>query len=126
MKKHTYIPEGYNAVMPALAFKDAASAIKWYEKVFDAKEKMLLRNPDNTVGHGEITIGDTLVMVSEENPQYNKSPKTLNGNSVNLCMYVPDVDAVVQKAIDNGAKLVMPVEDQFYGESQLCGISRYS
>jgi PhnB protein len=116
MKKHAYIPEGYNAVIPALAVKDAVSAIRWYQKVFDAAEKMLLKNPDNTIAHGEITIGDTVVMVSEENPKYNKSPKTLNGNSVNLCIYVEDVDAVVQKAIDNGAKVLIPVNDQFYGD----------
>ena len=116
MKKHAYIPEGYNAVMPALAIKDAASAIKWYQKVFGATEKMLMKSPDDTIAHGEITIGDTVVMVSEENPQYNKSPKTLNGNSVNLCVYVQDVDTVVQKAIDNGAKVLIPVADQFYGD----------
>jgi len=116
MKKHAYIPKGYNAVMPALAVKDAASAIKWYQKVFGATEKMVLKNPDNTIAHGEITISDTVVMVSEENPQYNKSPKTLNGNSVNLCMYVQDVDTVVKKAIENGARVLIPVEDQFYGD----------
>jgi len=86
------------------------------QKVFDAAEKMVLRNLDNTIAHGEITIGDTVVMVSEENPQYNKSPKTLNGNSVNLCIYVQDVDTVVQKAIENGARVLIPVEDQFYGD----------
>ncbi len=116
MKKHAYIPEGYNAVMPALAIKDAASAIKWYQKVFGAIEKMLMKSPDDTIAHGEITIGDIVVMVSEENPQYNKSPKTLNGNSVNLCVYVQDVDAVIQKAIDNGATILIPVQDQFYGD----------
>ena len=71
------------------------------------------KNPDNTIAHGEIIIGDTVVMVSEENPQYNKSPKTLNGTPVNLCVYVPDVDTVVQKAIENGARVLIPVEDQF-------------
>jgi PhnB protein len=55
-------------------------------------------------------------MLAEENPQYNKSPKTLNGNSINLCVYVKDVDAVIQKAVDNGANLIMPAADQFYGD----------
>lgn len=77
---------------------------------------MRFDNPDKTVAHAEITIGDNVIMLSEENPQYNKSPKTLNGNSVNLCIYVPDVDATVQKAVDNKAKLIMPAEDQFYGD----------
>ena len=116
MTKASYIPEGYNAVIPALAFKGAEAAIKWYVKVFDAKEKMRFDNPDNTVAHAEITIGADVVMLAEENPQYNSSPKTLKGNSVNLCVYVPNVDAVIKKATENGAKLIKPAEDQFYGD----------
>ena len=116
MNKYSYIPEGYNAVIPALAFKGADAAIKWYINVFGAKEKMRFDNPDKTVAHAEITIGDCVVMISEENPQYNSSPKTLGGNSVNLCVYVPDVDAVIQKAVDNGAGLIMPAKDEFYGD----------
>ena len=116
MNKYSYIPEGYNAVIPALAFQGADDAIKWYVNVFGAKEKMRFDSPDKTVAHGEITIGDCVVMVSEENPQYSKSPKTLNGNSVNLCIYVPDVDATIQKAVDNKARLIMHAEDQFYGD----------
>jgi PhnB protein len=116
MNKVSYIPNGYNAVIPSLAFKGADSAIKWYVKVLGAKEKMKLNNPDGTIAHAEITIGDDVVMLAEENPQYNKSPKTLNGNSVNLCVYVPDADAVIRKATENGAKLLIPVADQFYGD----------
>ena len=111
-----YIPDGYNAVIPALAFQGAAAAIKWYVNVFDAKEKMRFDNPDKTVAHAEITIGGDVIMLAEENPQYNSSPKTLKGNSINLCVYVPDVDAVIRKATENGAKLIMPPEDQFYGD----------
>jgi PhnB protein len=116
MNKYSYIPEGYNALVPALAFNGADAAIKWYVNVFDAKEKMRFEAPDKTVVHGEITIGDSVIMVSEENPQYNKSPKTLNGNSVNLYIYVPDVDETIEKALDNNAKLLIPAEDQFYGD----------
>ena len=116
MTNASYLPEGYRAVIPALAFKGADAAIKWYVKVFDAKEKMRFDNPDKTIAHAEITIGGDVVMLAEENPQYNSSPKTLKGNSVNLCIYVPNVDAVIKKAIDNGAKLVMRAEDQFYGD----------
>jgi PhnB protein len=116
MNKNSYIPEGYNAVIPALAFKGADAAIKWYKNVFDAKEKMRFDNPDGTVAHAEITVGDCVIMLSEENPEYNRSPKTLNGNSVNLCIYVPDVDATIKKAIDSKAKLIKPAEDQFYGD----------
>src|SRR5687768_10165163 len=116
MNQNSYIPEGYNAVIPALAFKGADAAIKWYVNIFGAKEKLRFDNPDKTVAHAELTIGDSVIMLSEENPQYNKSPKTLNGNSVNLCVYVQDVDAVIQKAVDNGANLIMPAADQFYGD----------
>ncbi len=116
MNKKSYIPEGYNAVIPALAFKGADAAIKWYKNVLGAKEKMRFDNPDGSVAHAEITIDDNVIMLSEENLQYNKSPKTLNGNSVNLCVYVPDVDATIKKAVDNKAKLIKSAEDQFYGD----------
>src|SRR5215471_9009370 len=116
MKPNSYIAEGYNAVIPALAFKGAAAAIDWYKKVFNAKEKMRMENPDKTIMHAEILIDDCMIMIAEENLEYNSSPKTLGGNSVNLCVYVPKVDDVIKKAIDNGAKLIKPAEDQFYGD----------
>jgi PhnB protein len=116
MNKYDYIPEGYNAVVPALAFKGADAAIKWYKNVFNAKEKMRFDNADKTVAHAELVIGDSVIMLAEENPQYNQSPKTLKGNSVNLYVYVPDVDATIQKALDNKAHLVQKAENQFYGD----------
>src|SRR5262245_42948967 len=121
MKKVSYIPEGYNAVSPALAFRGTDAAIKWYVNNLGAKEKMRFNAPDGTIVHAEITLGGDVVMLAEErldenNIEYNKSPKTLKGNSVNLCVYVQDVDAVVKKATSNGAKLVVPVKDQFYGD----------
>jgi PhnB protein len=116
MSNTSYIAEGYNAVIPALAIHGAAEAIQWYQDVFGAKEKMKFTDNEGKVVHGEIQIHDCVIMVSEENPDYNKSPKTLGGNSVNLCVYLPDVDAVLNKAVDKGAKLIMPAEDQFYGD----------
>ena len=116
MNKVSYIPKGYNAVIPALAFHGADKAVKWFIHVFNAKERMRFSNPDGTIAHAEIQIGDSIVMLSEENPEYNKSPQTLNGNSVNLCIYVPDVDQVIQKAVDNGARILIPAADQFYGD----------
>lgn len=110
-----YIPEGYNAVIPALAIKGAAKAMEWYKEVFGAKEKLVLTNPDKSLAHGEMTIDGCVIMVSEENLQYNKSPQTLKGNSVNLCLYVKDVDAVIRKAEEKGAKLLIKPADQFYG-----------
>jgi len=77
---------------------------------------MKLNSPDGTIAHAELTIGDDVIMLAEENLQYNQSPQTLKGNSVNLCIYVQDVDAVVKKATSNGAKLLMPITDQFYGD----------
>lgn len=111
-----YIPKGYNAVIPALAFKGANTALKWYVNVLNAKEKMRFDAPDGTIAHAEITIDDNVIMISEENPEYNSSPKTLGGNSVNLCAYVPDVDAVIKKAVANGAKLIAEAKDEFYGD----------
>ncbi|HEV8508518.1 MAG TPA: VOC family protein [Chitinophagaceae bacterium] len=116
MKKVSYIPDGYNAVIPALAFHGADAAIKWYVNNLGAKEKMRFNSPDGTIAHAEVTIGDDVIMLAEENLQYNRSPQTLKGNSINLCIYVQDVDAVVKKATSNGAKLLMPIKDEFYGD----------
>ena len=116
MSKNDYCPEGYHAVTPALAIKGATAAIDWYKNIFGAKEKMRLENPDKTIGHAELVIGDSMIMLAEENPQYNKSPKTTNGNSINLYLYVSDVDATIKKAQDSRAKLIKPVEDMFYGD----------
>ena len=116
MSKVSYIPKGYDVVIPALAFHGADAAIKWYVNVLGAKEKMRFNTPDGKIAHAEITLGDNVIMLSEENLEYNRSPKTLKGNSVNLHVYVPDADATIKKATANGAKLVMPAEDQFYGD----------
>ncbi|HEY2721373.1 MAG TPA: VOC family protein [Chitinophagaceae bacterium] len=116
MKNVSYKPEGYNSVSPALAFKGAPKAIKWYVDNLGAQEKMRFNMPDGTIAHAEITIGDSVVMLAEENLEHNKTPKTLKGNSVNLCVYLPDVDAVIKKAESNGAKVLIPAADQFYGD----------
>ena len=116
MNNLSYIPKGYNTVIPALAFKGADAAIKWYVNVFNAKEKMRFENPDKTIAHAEITIGESVIMLSEENPEYNQSPKTLKGNSVNLCIYVPDVDAIIKKAENNKALVIKAAKDEFYGD----------
>jgi len=116
MKKNDYASEGYNAVMPALAFKGADAAIKWYVNIFNAKEKMRMENPDKTIGHAEIFIGDSILFLAEEDPKFNKTPKTAGGNSINLYVYMPDVDAVIKKAKENGAKVTMEAEDMFYGD----------
>jgi PhnB protein len=116
MEKKSFTPDGYNTVIPALAIKSAAIAIEWYKEIFNAKEKMVLRDHLGTVVHAELVIGDSMIMLAEENSQYNKSPKTLGGNSVNLCMYTADVDEVIKKAVGKGSHLIMPPADQFYGD----------
>lgn len=116
MSKTSYIPAGYNPVIPALAFKGAAAAIDWYIQVFGAKEKMRFENPDKTIAHAEITLDGNVIMISEEYPEYNSSPQTIGGNSVNLCIYVPDVDKVLEKAVSKGATLIAPAKDEFYGD----------
>ena len=116
MKKVSYIPEGYNTVIPALAFRGADAAIDWYVRNLGAIEKMRFNMPDGTVAHAEVTIGDDVIMIAEENLEHNKSPKTTKGNSINLCVYVADTDAVIKKATTNGAKLLIPPADQFYGD----------
>src|SRR6516225_2101938 len=116
MDKFSYVPEGYHAITPAITFRNAKNAIIWYKNVFGATEKMILKDPSDKIVHAELLIGDSVIMVSDENPDYNRSPLSLGGNSVNLAMYVHDVDETMKKAVHNGARLVAPATDQFYGD----------
>jgi PhnB protein len=120
MAKTSYIPKGYHNVTPSLAFKGAHEALVWYKNVFGAQEKMRMDSPDKKIMHAELTIGDSMIFLAEENDEYkNKSAKSTNGNSINLHVYVEDVDATIKKAVQNGATLTMPATDQFYGDR--CG-----
>ena len=111
------IPEGYSTVTPYLFIKGAASAIDYYKEVFGAQEIMRMIAPNGLIGHAELRIGDSMVMLSDENPQWGtKSPQTLGGSATSLHVYVEDVDAVVHGAVDAGAQLIRPVKDQFYGD----------
>jgi PhnB protein len=111
------IPDGYNAVIPYLYIKGAAKAIDFYKNVFGAKEVMRMPGPDGKIGHAEIKIGDSMIMISDEHPQMGAlSPQSVGGSPVGLHVYVENVDAVVKKATDGGAKLTRPVKDQFYGD----------
>jgi len=111
------IREGYSTVTPYLFIKGAASAIDYYKKVFGAQEIMRLNAPNGLIGHAELRIGDSMIMLSDENPQWgNKSPQTLGGSATSLHVYVEDVDSVVQGAVDAGAQLIRAVKDQFYGD----------
>jgi PhnB protein len=111
------IPEGYHTISPALAIEGCAEAIEFYKRAFGAKERSRMPGPGNSIAHAELEIGDSIVMVSDPFPQgTTKAPTELGGTTVNLFMYVKDVDAVFQKAIDAGATVATPLEDQFWGD----------
>lgn len=110
------IPAGFEGATPALAFQGAAEAVAWYQRAFGATEVLRLTSPDGTIAHGEIKIGNALIMLGEEMPPYNKSPKTLGGTTVALNLYFNNVDAAFAQAVEAGAKVVFPLNDQFYGD----------
>jgi PhnB protein len=111
------VPEGYNTVSPYLAVDDAEQAIEYYKKAFGAEETVRMDTPDGRIGHAELKIGDSHVMLSDPFPQASTTPpNTLGGTSGSIFMYVDDVDSVVQKAVDAGATVTMEVADQFWGD----------
>jgi len=111
------IPEGYHSATPYLIVKGAARALAYYKKAFGATELMRFEGPGDKIGHAEIKIGDSIIMVADEHPEMGaRSPETIGGSPVGLCLYVPDVDAQFSQAIAAGGKEVRPVKDQFYGD----------
>jgi len=110
-------PKGYHTVTPYMSVRDCVAAIEFYRRAFGAEKTMQLTMPDGTIAHAEIRIGDSTVMLSEENKEWgNKSPATLGGSPMFLMIYAPDVDAAFRKAIAAGATEVQAVKDQFYGD----------
>jgi PhnB protein len=113
----SHTPAGYHTATPYLIVKGAAAAIEFYKAVFGATEVVRMAGPDGTVMHAEIKIGDSFVMLAEENPHWGgKSPQALGGSPVGLCLYFPDVDARFAAATAAGASVMRPVRDQFYGD----------
>jgi PhnB protein len=111
------IPDGYHSVTPYLAVDGAENAIKFYEQAFGAKERTRMQSPDGKIAHAEIEIGDSVVMLSDPLPDFvTKSPRELGGTSASIMLYVEDVDATIQQAIDAGATLEREIEDQFWGD----------
>jgi PhnB protein len=111
------IPDGYQSATPYLCVKDAAKALEFYKKAFGAKELMRMGDPAGKIGHAEIKIGEAIVMLSDEFPDFGHlSPESIGGTPVSIMVYVEDVDGFVNKAVAAGAKLERPVQDQFYGD----------
>jgi PhnB protein len=106
-----------HAVTPYLVVRNAARAIDFYKRAFGASESMRLTDPGGRIGHAEIVIGNSPILLSDEYPEFDAiSPETLGGSPVKVHLYVDDVDALAKRAIDAGATVVRPVEDQFYGD----------
>jgi PhnB protein len=112
------IPEGFHTVTPGIVVRDAAKAIEFYKKALGAQELMRLPGPDGKIMHAELRIGDSVVFISDENPQMGniKSPQALGGCTGTLNVYVPDVDGLFKQALAAGGKESMPVTDQFWGD----------
>ena len=111
------IPAGYPAVSPYLIVDDAPRALEFYKKAFGAKELMRHAGPDGRIGHAEIKLGDSIVMLADEHLEVDaRSPRTVGGTPVSLHVYVRDVDAVARQATSAGAKTVRPLQTQFYGD----------
>jgi PhnB protein len=111
------IPEGYPRVTPYLIVQGASHAIDFYSSILGAQERMRMAGPDGSIGHAELSLGDSVVMIADEYPDMGAvSPKTVGGTPVMIHVYVEDVDDVFAKAIAAGAKELQAVEDKFYGD----------
>jgi PhnB protein len=120
-KKAQAIPKGYHTVTPNLFVAGAVKAIDFYKKALGAEELMRFPGPDGKIMHAEIKIGDSIVMLADEMPEQGvKGPKAYGGSSVSLFVYGEDVDAAWKRAVDAGAKPLIPLADQFWGDRSGC------
>jgi PhnB protein len=111
------IPDGYPRVTPYLIVDDANAAIDFYIEVLGATERMRMSAPEGRVGHAELEIGDSMIMLADEFPDMGaRSPKAIGGTPVSLHVYVEDADRVFDRAIEAGAQPLRPIEDRFYGD----------
>lgn len=112
------IPDGYHTITPALTIRDAARAIEFYKQAFGAKQRgEVARGPDGKVMHAELQIGDSIIMMSDEFPDFGTlSPQSVGGSSVQLHIYLDNVDAAFDRAVKAGATVTMPLMDQFWGD----------
>jgi len=111
------IPDGYHSVTPYLILDDATRALEFYKKAFGAVELARFPAPGGKIGHAEIKIGDSPIMLADEHPEMGqRSARTIGGSPISLMVYVENVDALVAQALAAGAKLTRPVANQFYGD----------
>lgn len=112
------IPEGFHTLTPYLVVRDAARAIEFYKRAFGAKDVRVHKGPDgNSIMHADLRIGDSILMLSDEFPEWKVlSPQSLGGSSVTVHMYVEDVDAAFDRAVSAGATVKMPLGDAFWGD----------
>ncbi len=111
------IPEGYHSVTPYLIVNGASRAIEFYEKAFGAQELYRIKAPGDRIGHAELQIGDSRIMLADEHPEVGaKSPQAVGGTPVTIHLYVEDVDETASRAVAAGARITRPVADQFYGD----------
>ena len=111
------VPEGYHTATPYLIMDDASGAIEFYERAFGAKELTRFDAPGGKVGHAEIKVGDSILMLADEYPEMGyRSPHAMGGTTVSIMLYLDDVDAVFEEAVAAGAKVLRPVQNQFYGD----------
>lgn len=111
------IPDGYHSITPYLVVRGAAAALAYYTKVFGGTELFRMDAPGGRIGHAEIRIGDSIVMLADEHPEVEAhSPQKFGGSPVSLMLYVENVDDVFRRAIDAGGREVRPLQDQFYGD----------
>lgn len=111
------IPDGYPRVTPYLCVDGAAAAIAFYQQVFGAQERVRMADPSGRVGHAELALGDSMLMLADEHPEIGVvGPRTIGGTPVTIAVYVEDVDATVTRAVESGATVLRPVDDQFYGD----------
>lgn len=111
------IPEGYHSITPYLIIRGAAKALDFYKRAFGAAELFRMESPDGRIGHAEIRIGDSPIMLADEHPDMGaRSPEAWGGSPVSLMLYVEDVDRVFAQAVEAGAVVERPLADQFYGD----------
>ena len=116
-KRVSAVPAGHSTATPYLVVRGAAAALEFYAKAFGAKEKSRMEMPGGGIGHAEMKVVDSMIMLSDENPQWGAvSPLTLGGNGTSVMLYVKNADAFVARAVAAGATVTMPLSDMFWGD----------